>query len=124
MKGAEYHGKQLPVLHTPRTKQNEPVPVQKLPKFLVHETPDEIDQVGNVLGTYASKPSGSREIANKRKLQNVRHVRVLKSATPFKITGDIRKTAKLVSSKENSVNYYKTSCYRDANCPHKHKIID
>ena len=70
MKGAEYHGKQLPVLHTPRTKQNEPVPVQKLPKFLVRRTPDEINQVGNVLATQDSQVD-IEKFSNERKLQEL-----------------------------------------------------
>lgn len=103
----------LPVSHTPLTQHNdEPIPVQKLPQFLKHGAPDEINQADNVLGTQISQVD-IEKFAYERKLQNVR---VLKSATPFKRSGDVRKTTKPVySSKENRATYH--NFYRDEQCP-------
>ena len=61
----------LPVSHTPLNQHHdEPVPVQKLPKFLVRRTPDEINQVGNVLATQDSQVD-IEKFSNERKLQEL-----------------------------------------------------
>ena len=51
----------LAVSHIPHTTHNdELIPVQQLPKFLVHGTSDEIDQVGHVLCTPVSQVDGKK----------------------------------------------------------------
>ena len=89
---------------TPPTENNDKPVIQKLPKFFIQETPNEILQGGHELCTPVSlanrKRSDQSEAQNER---NVPRVKTLKSAVSLFGTGDVQKTLRAMSSsKENS----------------------
>jgi len=89
---------------TPPTENNDKPVIQKLPKFFIQETPNDILQGGHELCTPVSpanrKRSDQSEAQNER---NVSRAKTLKSAVSLFETVDVQKTLKAMSSsKENS----------------------